>query len=163
MKKLLILLISCLLLASCAGKGTKKAEGPGELYVEGVNLMKEKKYDDAIRKFNQVRENFPFDMISLVAAVKLGDVHFERKDYVQAASVYEDFFNAHPEDENAPYVLARLGECYERLSPSIDRDQANTYKAIEKYTLLKNRFPNSSYAKVVEERLKKLTQKLADR
>jgi outer membrane protein assembly factor BamD len=163
MRRLLVFLMMCLLLVSCASKGTKKAEGPGELYVEGVNLMKEKKYDEAVRKFSQVRENFPFEPLSLVAAVKLADVYFEKKDYVQAASVYEDFFNAHPEDENAPYVLARLGECYEKLSPSIDRDQANTYKAIEKYTLLKNRYPNSNYSKVVDERLKKLSQKLADR
>jgi outer membrane protein assembly factor BamD len=163
MRKLLVFVIMGLLLVSCAGKGTKKVEGPGELYVEGVNLMKKKEYNDAIRKFQQVRENFPFETLALVAAVKLGDAHFEKKDYVQAAGVYEEFFKAHPEDENAPYVLARLGECYEKLSPTIDRDQANTFKAIEKYTLLKNRYPNSNYAKVVDERLKKLTQKLADR
>ncbi len=163
MRKVLVFIMMALLLVSCGAKGAKKVEGPGELYVDGVNLMKQKKYDKAIRKFQQVRENFPFETIALVAAVKLGDAHFEKKDYVQAGSTYEEFFKAHPEDENAPYVLARLGECYEKLSPTIDRDQANTYKGIEYYTLLKNRYPNSSYAKIVNERLKKLTQKLADR
>jgi lipopolysaccharide transport protein LptA len=164
MKNLLIILIAFMVFVSCASKPTaKKAEGPGDLYVEGVNLMKKKKWFDAIKKFNNVRENYPFDSISLVAAVKLGDVYFEKKDYTQAASVYEDFFNAHPGDANAPYALARLGECYEKLSLSLDRDQANTFKAIDKYTLLKNRYASSSYAKIVDERVKKLTQKLADR
>ncbi|MBA4418289.1 MAG: lipopolysaccharide transport periplasmic protein LptA [Syntrophus sp. (in: bacteria)] len=164
MKNLFIILISCIILVSCASKPpAKKAEGPGDLYVEGVNLMKKKKWDDAIKKFNTVRENYPFDSLSLVAAVKLGDVYFEKKNYVQAASVYEDFFNAHPGDASAPYALARLGECYEKLSPTLDRDQAQTFKAIEKYTLLKNRYASSSYAKIVDERVKILTQKLADR
>ena len=163
MKKLLIILISCLLLASCTSKPSVKKQGPGELYVDGVNLMKQKKYDKAIVKFGEVTENYPFDPLALVAQVKLGDAQFERKDYVLAAGVYESFISAHPGDENAPYVIVRLGECYEHLSLSVDRDQANTLKAIEKYAFLKARYPRSSYAKVVDERLKRLEQRLADR
>lgn len=162
MKRLIVVLIACFLLASCAGKPVKK-QGPGELYVDGVNLMKQEEYDKAIRKFSEVTENYPFDPLALVAAVKLGDAHFGKKDYVMAASVYESFVSAHPEDENAPYVLLKLGECYEKLSLSVDRDQANTLKAIEKYTFLKNRYPRSNYTKEVDEKLKALDQKLADR
>ncbi|HEY3278138.1 MAG TPA: lipopolysaccharide transport periplasmic protein LptA [Syntrophorhabdaceae bacterium] len=162
MKKVLVVLIACLILASCASEPVKK-QGPGDLYVDGVNLMKEKKFDKAIMKFSQITENYPFDPLALVAAVKLGDAHFDKKDYVLAATIYEGFIAAHPEDENAPYVLLRLGEAYERLSLSIDRDQGNTLKAIEKYTLLKNRYPKNQYIKLVDERLKDLEQKLTDR
>ena len=158
----MVVLIACFFLASCSGTSVKK-QGPGELYVDGVNLMKEQKYDKAIHKFAEVTENYPFDPLALVAAVKLGDAHFGKKDYVMAASVYESFVGAHPEDENAPYVILKLGECYEKLSLSIDRDQANTLKAIEKYTFLKNRYPRNAYAKEVDEKLKELEQKLADR
>ena len=125
--------------------------------------MKAKKYDKARDSFTYIRENFPFDPISFIATVKLGDVYFERKEYVQAAGIYEDFFNSHPEDENIPYVLTKLGECYEKVSLSFDRDQAYTLKAIDRYVYLKNRYPTSSYAKDVELRLKVLSQKLADR
>jgi len=163
MKRFIILFISCLLLASCASKAPKKVGNPGDLYVDGVNLMKNKKYDDAIKKFSEIRENYPFDPFAFVATVKLGDAYFEKKDYILASGVYEDFFNTHPADENIPYVLIRLGECYEKVSLSIDRDQAYTLKAIERYTYLKNRFSTSTYIKDAEERLKKLIQKLADR
>ena len=125
--------------------------------------MKAKKWDKAKESFTYIRDNFPFDPISFVATVKLGDVHFERKEYVQAAGIYEDFFNSHPEDENIPYVLTKLGECYEKVSLSFDRDQAYTLKAIDRYVYLRNRYPTSSYAKDVELRLKTLGQKLADR
>jgi len=162
MKRLIVVLIACAFLAACSGASVKK-QGPGELYVDGVNLMKEKQYEKAIHKFAEVTENYPFDPLALVAAVKLGDAHFGKKDYVMAASVYESFVGAHPEDENAPYVILKLGECYENLSLSIDRDQANTLKAIEKYTLLKNRYPRNAYAKEVDEKLTALEQKLADR
>jgi outer membrane protein assembly factor BamD len=148
---------------SCASKPPKKSENPGDIYVEGVNYLKMKKYEKAIEDFSYIRENFPFDPISFIASVKLGDVYFAKKEYLLASGVYEDFFNTHPEDENIPYVLTRLGESYEKLSLSFDRDQAFTLKAIEKYVYLKNRFSASSYAKNVDLKLKVLSQKLADR
>lgn len=163
MHKFIILLVTCLLVFSCASKAPKKSENPGDIYVEGVNYLKMKKYDKAIEDFSYIRENFPFDPISFIASVKLGDVYFEKKEYLLASGVYEDFFSAHPEDENIPYVLTRLGACYEKLSLSFDRDQAYTLKAIERYVYLKNRFSASNYAKDIDLKLKVLSQKLADR
>ncbi len=163
MRKFVLLFIACLVLVSCASKAPKKAENPVDLYVAGVNLMQTKKYDKAVEKFKAIREQYPFDPMALVAAVKLGDTYFLKKDYVLATGTYEDYFKAHPDEENIPYVLFRLGECYEKLSPSVDRDQANTVKGIERITYLRNRYPASSYAKEAETRLKKFIQKLADR
>lgn len=163
MKKAIVLFSVFFLLISCATKPPQKAAKPGDLYVDGVNLLKNKKYDDAIKKFVEIRENYPFDPISFVATVKLGDAYFGKREYILAAGVYDDFFNAHPDDENIPYVVTRLGECYERLSLSFDRDQDYTLKAIERYRYVINRFPASSYRKIADERLKRLEQKLADR
>lgn len=163
MSRLIVIIVSCLLLFSCASKPVKKSENPGDLYVEGVNMMKAKKYDKAIEKFSEVRENFPFDPMALIATVKLADVYFDKKDYGLALNMYEDFFKAHPEDENIPYVLLRIGDCYDKLALSMDRDQAYTLKAIERYTYLKNRYPSSTFTETAETRLKELNQKLADR
>ncbi|MDD3845274.1 MAG: lipopolysaccharide transport periplasmic protein LptA [Syntrophorhabdaceae bacterium] len=163
MRKFALLLIALFVLVSCSSKAPKKTENPVDLYVTGVGLMNTKKYDKAIEKFKAIREQYPFDPMALVAAVKLGDTYFLKKDYVLAAGTYEDYFKAHPDEENIPYVLFRLGESYEKLSPSIDRDQANTVKGIERITYLRNRYPMSSYSKESEPRLKRFIQKLADR
>jgi outer membrane protein assembly factor BamD len=163
MRKFILLLMVVFLLVSCSSKAPKKTENPVDLYVAGVDLMKKKKYDDAVKKFTAIREQYPFDPMALVAAVKLGDTYFLKKDYVLATSTYEDYFKAHPDEENIPYVLFKLGECYEKLSPSADRDQANTIKGIERITYLRNRYPASQYAAESEGRLKAFIQKLADR
>jgi lipopolysaccharide transport protein LptA len=162
MRRVIVLIAACLLIISCSST-PRRSDNAGDIYVEGINYMKAKKYDKAKDSFTYIRENFPFDPISFIATVKLGDTYFEQKDYIQAIGVYEDFFNSHPEDENIPYVLTRLGECYEKVSLSFDRDQAYTLKAIDRYVYLKNRYPTSGYAKDVELRLKFLSQKLADR
>lgn len=163
MRKFILLLMAVFVLVSCASKKPKTTENPVDLYVAGVELMKKKKYKDSIEKFTAIREQYPFDPMALVATVKLGDAYFLKKDYVLAAGTYEDYFKAHPDEENIPYVLFKLGECYEKLSPTVDRDQANTLKGIERITYLKNRYPNSSYAAESTDRLAAFIQKLADR
>jgi outer membrane protein assembly factor BamD len=163
MRKLVIIIAVCMLLFSCASKGPKRIDSAGNLYVDGVNLLQAKKYNKAIEKFSTLRENHPFDPLAIVASVKLGDAYFSKKEYILAAGVYEDFFKSHPEDENVPYVLSRLGECYDKESLSIDRDQEFTLKAIERLTYLKNRYPTNTYTRESEPRLAKMIQKLADR
>ncbi len=116
------------------------------------------KYDKAIEKFSSIRENYPFDPMALIATVKLGDAYFAKKEYVLASGVYEDFFKSHPEDENIPYVLSRLGECYDKTSLSIDRDQTYILRSIERLTYLKNRYPASIHTKESEPRLAKMIQ-----
>jgi len=162
MRKLIIIVTVCLLLFSCASKGPKKVDSPGNLYVDGVNFLQAKKYDKAIEKFSVLRENYPFDPLAIVAAVKLGDTYFAKTEYVLAAGVYEDLYKSYPEDENIPYALSKLGECYNKLSLSIDRDQAYTLKGIERLTYLKNRYPASAEAKAMEPKLKNMIQKIAD-
>jgi outer membrane protein assembly factor BamD len=163
MRKLVLFLMICFVIVSCSSKPPKKTENPVDLYVAGVDLMKKKKYDESIKKFSAIREQYPFDPMALVASVKLGDTYFLKKDYVLAAGTYEDYFKAHPDEENIPYVLFKLGECYEKLSPTVDRDQANTLKGIERITYLRNRYPNTPYAAESADRLKAFIQKLADR
>ncbi len=163
-KSLLVLVIIALFFVSCAKKAAvKPPDNPGDLYVQGVDLMKKKKFDQAVADFAKIRESFPFDPIAIIAQVKQGDAYFEKKEYQLAASTYEDFVNSYPEDENAAYAMKRLGESYEKQSPTIDRDQAITLKAIERFTFLKNRYPASSYAKDADAHLGALTQKLAAR
>jgi outer membrane protein assembly factor BamD len=162
-KTTILVLMALLLLVSCATKPEKKVGNPADLYVEGVDLMKKKQYDKAKEKFSTIREEYPFDSLALVATVKLADIYVERKEYVLAAGIYEEFFRAHPDDENIPYVLSRVAFCYEKLSLSLDRDQDYTVKAIERVTFLKNRYPLSTYAADADARLANLTAKLAAR
>jgi outer membrane protein assembly factor BamD len=160
----IILAVLAILLASCGGKAvTKKVDDPGVLYVQGVDQMKKKKYDSAIASFAKVRENYPFDPMAIVAQVKQADTYFAKKDYTMAASTYEDFVNSNPDDENAPYAMKRLAESYEKELPTIDRDQAITLKALERYIFLKNRYPSSTYSVDADHHIKSLNERLAAR
>ncbi len=165
MRKIVVLIaILCFFAAGCSKKPqVKKVDSPGSLYIEGVAFMKKKQYDKAIAAFSKVREEYPFDPIAAVAQIKQADTQFEKKAYALAAVIYEDFVNSNPDDENAAYAERRLAECYEKTSPIIERDQANTFKAIERFTFLKNRYPQSPYTRDADAHILTLTRKLAAR
>ena len=78
-KSLSIFVVFVLLFVSCAKKEVKPVVNPGNLYVEGVELLKKKKYDKAIADFAKIRKSFPFDPIAIVAEVKQADAYFEKK------------------------------------------------------------------------------------
>ncbi len=163
-KALVLFIILSVALVACGKKAVvKKVDDPGIIYVQGVDQMKQKKYDKAIASFARLRENYPFDPMAIIAQIKQADVYFAKKEYQLAAGAYEDFVNSYPEDENAPYAMKRLCESYEKELPTIDRDQTITLKAMERYTFLKNRYPQSPYAAEADAHLLSLNKRLAAR
>ncbi|HUJ89611.1 MAG TPA: outer membrane protein assembly factor BamD [Syntrophorhabdales bacterium] len=112
------------------------------------------------RDHKQIRGSFPFDPIAIVAQVIQSDAYFEKKDCQITTDAYEDFVNSTPDDENAAHALRQLGEGYEEQTLTINRDQAITLKAVNRFTFVKNRYPTSSYAKDAYAHLSALTRKL---
>lgn len=162
MKAILILLL-VFTLSSCSPKHLASKKSASELYVEGMKFFEMRKYDKAIKSFSSIREDHPFDPVAPYALMRLADSYFMKKDYVTASGLYEEFLKYYPNDKNIDYVTLRVGECYEKMSLSPQRDQEYTYKAIERYSTLINRSPDSEYAKRAEERIRELNQKLAER
>lgn len=160
--KVLITVILIAAFVSCSPKYVSK-KSASELYVEGMKLFEMRKYDRAIKNFSAIREDHPFDPVAPYALMRLADCYFMKKDYVTASGLYEEFLKFYPNDRNVDYVTFRAGNCYEKMSLSPERDQEYTYKALEKYSTLINRSPGSEYSKSAEERMRLLTQKLAER
>ena len=112
------------------------------------------------RDHKQIRGSFPFDPIAIVAQVIQSDAYFEKKDCQITTDAYEDFVNSTPDDENAAHALRQLGEGYEEQTLTINRDQAITLKAVNRFTFVKNRYPTSPRAKDAYAHLSALTRKL---
>ena len=87
MRKFILLLMVVFLLVSCSSKAPKTTENPVDLYVAGVDLMKKKKYDAAVKKFTAIREQYPFDPMALVATVMLAFFVFLNRKLAQIKKV----------------------------------------------------------------------------
>ena len=92
-KWVLLLPIILFLLLGCAKKGIKTIEGdPETIYKQGLTRFNKRDYGEALKRFEQIKSNFPDSPPYTVwAELKIGDCHFLKKEYVEAVAAYEEF------------------------------------------------------------------------
>lgn len=149
MQFLLILVLAALLGGCSTVKGwfsKKKPEKPPEVMAEeGIQQLKKKNYEDAIETFEKVRDRYPYSEQALLAQIKVADAYFYKKKYDEALQAYKEFEKLHPTNKAVPYAVYRQGLCYYRQRSTIDRDQTYTFKALQEFRRLKQKYPNSEY------------------
>jgi outer membrane protein assembly factor BamD len=132
--------------------------------LEGESLLfffSDVDYPGAIELLQEVIDNYPYSEYALLAELKIADVHFERENYEEAASFYQDFVELHPSHEQVPYAIYRNGlSSFERMRAS-DQDQTPTQEALAQFTVLIERYPDSELAKDAGERIREVEDRLA--
>ncbi len=117
-----------------------------QLAIEGTQKMREKKYKDALKSFQKLKEQYPYSKYAILADLKLGDAHFYSGNYGDAAIAYEEFARLHPRNEVVPYVMYQIGMSHFLGFSTIDRDPAETQAAIEAFQRVIQTYPESQYA-----------------
>jgi outer membrane protein assembly factor BamD len=144
-----------------------------ELYAEGVSLLEQRKvylfgwidltpYQDAIDKFQEVVDNYPYSQYAVFAELRIADAYYDQERWDEALSYYRDFGELHPEHELVPYTIYRTALCHAAKSPSSERDQSATREALETLDLLMSRYPISAEAREAEPLWKELRTKLGE-
>ncbi len=136
------------LLALLAGCATTKsaATTPEAQFKEGETLYAARHYEDAIAQWKKVKEgNAPPELTAQVE-LKIADAQFANKNYIEAASAYEDFRKLHPTNEKTPYALYRLGLCYYNQISGIDTEQTPVKNAVTMFESFLSQHPTSEYA-----------------
>ena len=82
------------------------------LYDQGIVLLENRRvilwlvdltpYQDAIDKFQEVVDNYPYSEYAVAAELKIADSYFEQERWDEALSYYRDFAELHPEHEKVP-------------------------------------------------------------
>jgi outer membrane protein assembly factor BamD len=160
---LMVIILFAFLLA-CAGKGGKRMEGdPQILYREGLVRFNKRDYSEALKRFEQLKSNFPDSPpYTIWAELKIGDCHFFRKEYVEAIAAYEEFRKIHPTHEEMPYVQYQIGMSYFNQMLSLDRDQTFAQKALSSFEYLAANYPPSLFTEKTKEKIEICRKRLAD-
>ena len=163
---LLVLTLAALLGGCSTVKGwfsSKKPEKPPDVMAqEGITQLKKKKYDDAIETFEKVRDRYPYSEQAMLAQIKLADSYFYKKKYDEALQAYKEFEKLHPTNKGVPYAVFRQGLCYYRQRSTIDRDQTYTFKALQEFRRLKQKFPQCEYIPKAEKYILQCRQDLGE-
>lgn len=127
------------------GKSANPAEN---LYDEAIKFQKAYRYDEAIATLEQVKTKHPYSNFAKMARLKIADIHFEAKNYIQAQFTYQAYLELHPNDEKKDYVLFKMAESlYKQLPKGHDRDLSSAKDAITVFSKLIEEFPDSIYNK----------------
>ena len=171
---LLAAVLSAALPAGCASTKSKKPDKltqelltqPKEvLFERGKALVEKKKYEDGRKYLNHVFETYPNEAMGREALLLVADSYFRQKSstgYTEARYRYRDYLNRYPGVPQRDYARYQFALCYDKEHEKPDRDQTATREAIEQYRSLIREFPDSGYAGAARERIRQLSDLLAE-
>ncbi|MBS3809272.1 MAG: outer membrane protein assembly factor BamD [Desulfobacterales bacterium] len=149
-------------ISGCAGWFGKKQEKTAPELVEmGDAQFQNEKYSKAIKTYERLRDWYPYSPHIKTAELRIADSHYRLGEYEQALAAYEHYERLHPGDPSIPYVIYQMGMCHFKRMRSIDRTQVPTQNALQEFTRLRSRFPESKYSQEAAPKVKECKKHLA--
>lgn len=157
---LILLLAGMTLLSGCAS--TPNAEPTvAQLYDQGETAFKKSRYEEAINRWKEVKEQFPEPELMAKAEIGIANAYFLNNDFIEAGAAYEDFRRLHPKHELAQFALYRQALSSYNLITGIDTDQTPTKNALALFESFIRQHPKSEYVAKVQEKIVECRGKLA--
>ena len=149
-RKLLVFTLLFLLNACSSDKNiviNKQLDNDVEIYNSGLELLKKKKFDEAIDRFTELEIQYPYSDWSARGQMLIGFSHYSNREYDEAILSLSKFTELNPDHSLVPYAIFLKGYSYYERIPNIELDQEYSEKALQEFLELTNRYPNSKYKK----------------
>ena len=159
----ILVLISIVLIVSCAGNKPAEQLSLEERYKRGQEFLENKKYYNAQQEFQIIVLSGSHTEWGDDAQFYLAESYFKNKEYILAISEYERLtrkMKFSPFVENSRW---RICEAYVAESPNYYHDQSNTQKALQKLQEFIEEYPESEFRDNANATVKKLRNKLAEK
>jgi outer membrane protein assembly factor BamD len=163
MKNFLALFTVLLLLSSCSEyQKALKSEDVAVKFVEATKKYEAKKYNKAIRLFEQIAPSYKGKPQAERMFYMYSQSLYKTEQYYLAGYQFENFAASYPKSEKMEEASFLGAKCFTKLSPVYSLDQTDTYKAVDKLQSFIDAYPNSQnlaeanvLAKAMREKLEK--------
>ncbi|MEZ0261132.1 MAG: outer membrane protein assembly factor BamD [Alphaproteobacteria bacterium] len=118
-----------------------------KMYNAAATTLDKQEYYKAALLFDEVDRQYPYSQWATRAQLMAGFAHYKNLKYDQAILSLDRFIELHPGDENVAYAYYMRALCYYEQISDVRRDQRMTQMALENLRQVKERFPESKYAK----------------
>ena len=142
-------ILSVTILTSCATNEEEKEvlTDPKLLFSDATSLLQKDNYAEAANKYEQLEREHPASDLAAQAQVNRAYAKYLEAKYIDAILISESFVKQYPAHAAAPYMYFLKGlSLYEQIV-DVGRDQDLTYRTIDAFEDLINRFPDSKYTK----------------
>lgn len=130
-------------------------------YGKAMSLYEEEDFSEAAEAFEIVTRSGRGTEYGQLAQFYLAESYFYGRRYLLAASEYERFIQYYPRNEKRIEAEYKTALSYYKQSPRFKLDQTATKKALERFQLFINRYPDSDYVQKAANRIDELRTKLA--
>lgn len=161
MKKIIILSALAGILAGCGGTEIEPEKSMAEYYAQAYDELNDENYDKAADLFMQAESEHSTDAFAPDALVMAAYSRYMDDDFPGALIAADRFMRFHPGHQDAPYILYLRGMCYYRQVSDVRREPGMSVYALQQFEQLKQRFPNTEYAKNAENKINILKNYIA--
>lgn len=142
-------LLSITILCGCSSNDENKEvlTDPKVLFNDATSLLQNDKYSDAATKYEQLEREHPASDLAAQAQVNRAYAKYLEAKYIDSILISESFVKQYPAHPAAPYMYYLKGLCLYEQIVDVGRDQDLTYRTIDAFEDLINRFPDSKYTK----------------
>ena len=168
----LVILAAALATASaCASANGRRAAPPGTtqpdqfLYDKGKASLDNRKWLTAREYFKQVTETYTQSPVRPDAKLGIGDTYIGEgspESLVLAIAEFQEFLSFYPTHQRADYAQYKLGLAHFRQMRAPQRDQTETRDTVREFDTFLARYPNSTYAPEVRNRLREAKDRLSE-
>ena len=162
---LLALLFVAGIFAGCGSDPEKPSTEAAEAqYNSAQSFQKDERYEEAIRRYQEVKNKFPYSRFAILSELAIADTYFLQESYPEAQVAYQNFKDMHPKHPKVDYVTYKLGLCYYlQLPPGADRDLSLADKALQNFDEVIRLYPGGENAKDAQEKKMATLKMLAEK
>ncbi len=124
-----------------------KEDVPAEdMYNLGLAKLQKQDYEGAAKKFSGLEKQYPFSQWSRKALIMTAYSQFKKPAYDDAVASATRYVGLYPKSPDTPYMYYIAGMAYYNQITNVMQDQTNAQKALQAFTALVEKFPNTEYA-----------------
>jgi outer membrane protein assembly factor BamD len=156
-------LFALLSVAGC-GKDVKPETSydPEKYLVKSDELVNAKEYKEARKVLFEVKNRDTQKKYGALAHLKIADSYVREGEPDLAIIEYRKFIELYPDNQYAPYAQYQIGMTYFAQIESAERGTGAARTALEEFNRLKKLYPRNPYRDVVELRIEKCRNILAE-
>ncbi|MDZ4842135.1 MAG: outer membrane protein assembly factor BamD [Hyphomicrobium aestuarii] len=145
-------------LAGCASSNDlSKAlnpDPPEKMFADADGMMSRGRFEDAAKKFEEIDRDHPYAPEARRATVLAAYANYKGGKLPEAIAGAERYTTLHSGTKEAALAQHIIASSYYEDIRGPQRDQGTTKKALAAYRTLKTRYPDSTYAKDADNRIR---------
>jgi outer membrane protein assembly factor BamD len=161
----IILFLLLTFLFSCSGKSAVKREetfDPEKAFVKANEEIEKKYYEEARAAFHEIKSRDTSRKFAPLAQLKIADSYVQEGEPDLAIAEYRKFLEEYPEHKYAVYAQYQIASIYFDQIEGPERGYSGAAKALEEFEKLKRMFPRNPYKDVVDLKIDKCRNTIAD-